>query len=45
MELLSPAGNREALIAAIACGADAVYLGYTALARAVMQAILTRMAS
>ena len=30
MELLSPAGNREALIAAIACGADAVYLGYTA---------------
>lgn len=30
MELLSPAGNREALIAAIECGADAVYLGYTA---------------
>ena len=30
MELLSPAGNREALLAAIACGADAVYLGYTA---------------
>lgn len=30
MELLSPAGNREALGAAIACGADAVYLGYTA---------------
>ena len=30
MELLSPAGNREALIAAISCGADAVYLGYTA---------------
>ena len=30
MELLSPAGNREALSAAIACGADAVYLGYTA---------------
>ena len=30
MELLSPAGNREALNAAIACGADAVYLGYTA---------------
>ena len=30
MELLSPAGNREALIAAVACGADAVYLGYTA---------------
>lgn len=30
MELLSPAGNREALVAAIACGADAVYLGYTA---------------
>lgn len=30
MELLSPAGNREALIAAIQCGADAVYLGYTA---------------
>lgn len=30
MELLSPAGNREALEAAIACGADAVYLGYTA---------------
>ena len=29
MELLSPAGNREALQAAIACGADAVYLGYT----------------
>ena len=30
MELLSPAGNREALNAAIACGADAIYLGYTA---------------
>ena len=30
MELLSPAGNREALVAAVACGADAVYLGYTA---------------
>ena len=30
MELLSPAGNREALIAAASCGADAVYLGYTA---------------
>ncbi len=30
MELLSPAGNREALAAAISCGADAVYLGYTA---------------
>lgn len=30
MELLSPAGNREALGAAIACGADAIYLGYTA---------------
>ena len=30
MELLSPAGNREALHAAINCGADAVYLGYTA---------------
>ncbi len=29
MELLSPAGNREALSAAIACGADAVYLGLT----------------
>ncbi|MBR4040107.1 MAG: U32 family peptidase [Clostridia bacterium] len=30
MELLSPAGNRESLIAAVSCGADAVYLGYTA---------------
>ena len=30
MELLSPAGNREAFDAAMACGADAVYLGYTA---------------
>lgn len=30
MELLSPAGNRDALVAAISCGADAVYLGYTA---------------
>ena len=30
MELLSPAGNRDALTAAISCGADAVYLGYTA---------------
>lgn len=30
MELLSPAGNKEALIAAVSCGADAVYLGYTA---------------
>ena len=42
MELLSPAGNREALIAAIACGADAVYLGYTAFG-ARSYAILTRM--
>ena len=30
MELLSPAGNREALVAAVQNGADAVYLGYTA---------------
>ena len=30
MELLSPAGNRDALVAALSCGADAVYLGYTA---------------
>lgn len=30
MELLSPAGNRDALVAAVNCGADAVYLGYTA---------------
>ncbi len=30
MELLSPAGNRDSLFAAISCGADAVYLGYTA---------------
>ncbi len=30
MELLSPAGNRDALVAAVSCGADAVYLGYTA---------------
>lgn len=30
MELLAPAGSREALIAAVAAGADAVYLGYTA---------------
>ncbi len=30
MELLSPAGNREALVAAVSCGADAIYLGYTA---------------
>ena len=30
MELLAPAGNKEALIQAIANGADAVYLGYTA---------------
>lgn len=30
MELLSPAGNRDALIAAVSSGADAVYLGYTA---------------
>lgn len=30
MELLSPAGGREALEAAIQNGADAVYLGYTA---------------
>ena len=27
MEILAPAGNREALIAAVRCGADAVYLG------------------
>ncbi len=30
MELLSPAGNREALVAAASCGADAIYLGYIA---------------
>ncbi len=30
MELLAPAGSREALLAAIHNGADAVYLGYTA---------------
>lgn len=30
MELLAPAGNKAALIQAIANGADAVYLGYTA---------------
>ncbi len=30
MELLAPAGNYDALMAAIAHGADAVYLGYTA---------------
>ncbi|MDD2955769.1 MAG: DUF3656 domain-containing protein [Oscillospiraceae bacterium] len=27
MELLAPAGGREQLVAAVACGADAVYLG------------------
>ena len=30
MELLAPAGNRDAFIAAVNCGADAVYLGFTA---------------
>ena len=30
MELLAPAGSRDALLAAIHNGADAVYLGYTA---------------
>jgi putative protease len=30
MELLAPAGGRDALLAAINNGADAVYLGYTA---------------
>ena len=30
MELLAPAGNWDSLIAAIAAGADAIYLGYTA---------------
>lgn len=30
MELLAPAGNRKALDAAVAAGADAIYLGYTA---------------
>ena len=28
MELLSPAGNYEALVAAVQSGADAVYLGF-----------------
>ena len=28
-ELLAPAGNYEALVAAISCGADAIYLGMT----------------
>lgn len=43
MELLSPAGNREALVAAIACGADAVYLGYTAFGAAATRGISMRM--
>ena len=30
MEILAPAGNREALERAEAAGADAVYLGYAA---------------
>ena len=30
MEILSPAGSREALIAAVQSGADAVYLGFGA---------------
>ncbi|MCL2544616.1 MAG: U32 family peptidase, partial [Clostridia bacterium] len=30
MELLAPAGDREAMVAAVQQGADAVYLGYTA---------------
>lgn len=30
MELLAPAGNREAMVAAVQNGADAVYLGFTA---------------
>ena len=39
------AGNREALVAAISCGADAVYLGYTARWHAaVMREISMRMA-
>ncbi len=29
MELLAPAGNREAMVAAVQQGADAVYLGFT----------------
>ncbi len=29
MELLAPAGNREAMVAAVQHGADAVYLGFT----------------
>mgnify|MGYP004677913807 CR=1 FL=1 len=28
IEVLAPAGNMEALIAAVQAGADAVYLGY-----------------
>jgi len=31
LELLAPAGGRESLVAAVACGADAVYLGGSAL--------------
>ena len=27
MELLAPAGNTESLVAALRCGADAVYIG------------------
>ena len=27
MEILAPAGSRESLLAALRCGADAVYLG------------------
>ena len=27
-ELLCPAGSRESLIAAVQCGADAVYMGF-----------------
>ena len=33
-ELLSPAGGREALVAAVQNGADAVYMGFGSLTRA-----------
>lgn len=40
MELLSPAGSREALTAAVQNGADAVYLAAAALMHDVLQTIL-----
>ena len=43
IELLSPAGNMDSLIAAVEAGCDAVYLGGTLLVQGLLLVILMMM--